>query len=147
MDLASPASGGDRAGQVNRLAPAVPDADQEGSPVGAGELEHGAAGARLRVPDTNPSRAEVSHLDAISVVPAVRTLPPLGGIGRVRKVRAIPPVLVNPGGTALACFIVSGYHCYLAMACVRRPLPTEGSDLGSNKGERGNAPAADAGRT
>jgi hypothetical protein len=24
--------------------------------------------------------------------------------------------MVNPGGTALACFIVSGYHCYLAMA-------------------------------
>jgi hypothetical protein len=31
-------------------------------------------------------------------------------------VGTIPPVMVNPGGTALACFIVSGYHCYLAMA-------------------------------
>jgi len=116
MALASPALAGDRAGQVRALALASLDAGQEGSPVRPGELEHGAAGPRLGVPDTNPACGEVGHLDAIAVVPAVRTLPPLTEIGRLRKVRVIPPVLVNPGGTALACFIVSGYHCYLAMA-------------------------------
>jgi hypothetical protein len=116
MDLASPAPAGSRAGQVTWLAPAVLDADQEGSPVRPGELEDGAAGAGFRVPDTNPARVEVGHLDAITVVPAVRTLPPLDEIGRLRKVRAIPPVWVNLGGTVLTCFIVSGYHCYLAMA-------------------------------
>jgi hypothetical protein len=138
MDLASPAPGADRAGQVTRLELRVLEADQEGSPVRPGEPEDRAPGARLRVPDTNPARAEVGHLNAIAVVPAVRTLPPLDEIGRLRKVRVIPPVLVNPGGTALACFIVSGYHCYLAMASVRRPLPTEGSDLESNKGDTGH---------
>jgi hypothetical protein len=116
MALASPAPAGSRAGQGPALAPTSPDAGQEGSPVRPGELEHGAPGARLRVPDTNPARGEVGHLDAIAVVPAVRALPPLDEIGRLRKVRVIPPVLVNPGGTALACFIVSGYHWYLAMA-------------------------------
>lgn len=116
MDLASPASGGDRADQVNWLALAVLEAAQEGSPVRPGEPEDGASGARLGVPDTNPARTEVGHLDAIAVVPAVRALPPLGEIGRLRKVGTIPPVMVNPGGTVLACFIVSGYHCYLAMA-------------------------------
>lgn len=115
MVLASPAPAGSRAGQGG-LAPAVLDAGQEGRPVRPSELEDGAPGARLRVPDTNPARVEVCHLDAIAVVPAVRALPPLDEIGRLRKVGTIPPVMVNPGGTALACFIVSGYHCYLAMA-------------------------------
>lgn len=81
-----------------------------------GELEDRASGACLRVPDTNPARGEVGHLDAIAVVPAVRTLPPLDEIGRLRKVCAIPPVMGTPGGTGLACFIVSGNHCNLAMA-------------------------------
>lgn len=116
MGLASPARGADRAGQVRWLALTSLDADQEGSPVGLGEPEDRATGVGLRVPDTNPARAEVGDLDTIAVVPAVRTLPPPDEIGRLRKVRVIPPVLVNPGGTALACFIVSGYHCYLAMA-------------------------------
>jgi hypothetical protein len=116
MDLASPAPAGSRAGQGPVLAPTSPDAGQEGSPVRPAELEDRAPSARLRVPDTNPARVEVSHLDAIAVVPAVRALPPLDEIGRLRKVGTIPPVLVNPGGTALACFIVSDYHCYLAMA-------------------------------
>lgn len=117
MGLASPAAGAaDRAGQMTRLAQVVLDADQEGGPVGPGELEHGAADAGLRVPDTNPACVEVGHLDTIAVVPAVRALPPLDELGRLRKVRVIPPVMVNPGGMALACFIVSGYHCYLAMA-------------------------------
>jgi hypothetical protein len=116
MALASPAPAGSRAGQGPGLAPAVLDAGQEGRPVRPSELEDGAPGARLRVPDTNPARVEVCHLDAIAVVPAVRALPPLDEIGRLRKVGTIPPVMVNPGGTALACFIVSGYHCYLAMA-------------------------------
>lgn len=116
MVLASPAPAGSRAGQGPVLAPASLDAGQEGRPVGPGELQDRAPGARLRVPDTNPARGEVGHLDAIAVVPAVRALPPLDEIGRLRKVGTIPPVMVNPGGTALACFIVSGYHCYLAMA-------------------------------
>lgn len=116
MGLTSPAPAGSRAGQGPVLAPPSLDAGQEGSPVRPGELEDRAPGARLRVPDTDPARVEVGHLDAIAVVPAVRALPPLGEIGRLRKVGIIPPVMVNPGGTALACFIVSGYHCYLAMA-------------------------------
>lgn len=98
------------------LVPASLDAGHEGRPVRPGELEDRAPGARLRVPDTDPARVEAGHLDAIAVVPAVRALPPLDEIGRLRKVGSIPPVMVNPGGTALACFIVSGYHCYLAMA-------------------------------
>ncbi len=81
MDLASPASGGDRAGQVNRLALAVLDADQEGSPVRPGEPEDRASGARLGIPDTDPARTEVGYLDAIAVVPTVGTLPPLDEIG------------------------------------------------------------------
>ena len=116
MVLASPAPAGSRASQGPALAPTSLNAGQEGSPVRPGELEDRASGARLRVPDTNPARSEVGHLDAIAVVSAVRALPPLGEIGRLRKVGTIPPVMVNPGGTALACFIVSGYHCYLAMA-------------------------------
>jgi hypothetical protein len=98
-----------------------------------GELEHRAAGTRLRVPHANPARAQVGYFDAVAVVRAVRALSPLGELGRLRKVRAIPPVLVKLGGSVLACFIVSGYHCYLAMAYVRRPLPTEGSDWGQTK--------------
>lgn len=133
MDLASPAPAGSRTGQGPVLALTGLDAGQEGSPVGPAELEDRAPSARLRVPDTNPARVEVGHLDAIAVVPAVRALPPLDEIGRLRKVGTIPPVMVNPGGTVLACFIVSGYHCYLAMASVRRPLPAEGSDLGRTK--------------
>ena len=116
MDLASPAPAGSRAGQGTGLAQAVLDAGQEGSPVRPGELEDRAPGARLRVPDSDPAGVEVCHLHAIAVVPAVRALPPLDEIGRLRKVGSIPPVMVNPGGTALACCIVSGYHCYLAMA-------------------------------
>ena len=117
MDLASPAPGdGDRAGQASWLAPAVLDADQEGSPVGPGELKYGTAGTRLGVPDANPLRTQVGYFDTVAVVGAVRALSPLDELGRLRKVRAIPPVMVNPGGTVLACLIVSGYHCYLAMA-------------------------------
>lgn len=116
MGLASPAPAGSRAGQGPGLAPTSLDAGQEGRPVCPGELEDRTPGARLRVPDTDPARIEAGHLDAIAVVPAVRALPPLDEIGRLRKVGTIPPVMVNPGGTALACFIVSGYHCYLAMA-------------------------------
>lgn len=116
MGLASPAPAGSRAGQAPALAPTSLDGGHEGSPVRPGELQDRAPGTRLRVPDTNPAGGEVGHLDAIAVVPAVRALPPLGEIGRLRKVGIIPPVMVNPGGTALACFSVSGYHCYLAMA-------------------------------
>ena len=147
MDLASPVSGGGRAGQVARLAPGVPDADQEGSPVGAGELEHGAAGAGLRVPHADRARTQVGYFDAVAVVRAVRALSPLDELGRLRKVRAIPPVLAELGGSVLACCIVSGYHCYLAMAYVRRPLPTEGSDLGSNKGDTGHCTSGGRWRT
>jgi len=100
----------------NWLAPTVLDAGQEGSPLRRGELEHWASGAGLGVPDTNPACTEVSDLDAIAVVATVRTLPPLGEIGRLRKVRIIRPVRCTPGGTGLACFIVSVDHCYLAMA-------------------------------
>jgi hypothetical protein len=116
MGLASPAPAGSRAGQGPGLALASLDAGQEGSPVRPGELEDRAPGACLRVPDTDPAGGEVGHLDAIAVVPAVRALPPLDEIGRLRKVHVIPPVLVNPGGTVLACFILSGDHCYLTMA-------------------------------